>query len=246
MIHFGLTIEAYAEGMASFARWPEQRQAVLARLAISEARWEQAAAAFRDAMVGEADQGRDDLAARFRAAFEAARARLEREQPDVGALAPLRLVDPEPRAPLAPSTATREVDDASVREALRKAAPLGHPLPASAGSAKRAPEPAATGTVELRPAGPFVPGALPFAEVTDEDIEGYALLTSDLEAFPDRRADVLVKHHVGAPGTLEAVTSRWTARFDKDVRTRQHWEALHQSFLGFITRQRNRGREPCL
>lgn len=238
VIHRGLDIDAYAEGVASLAHWPNDRVAVLRRLAISEERWEMAAADFRASMTAEATAGGDALARRFKAAIERARAKLEREQPDLAALAPLRLAAPEPAAWVAPGAGvarTGPVDPEVLRQVL------AGPRPPNT-----APEPSASATLPLTAPKPYVPAALPFTPPTDEEIEAFASLTADLELFPDQRARVFSKHEVASEEAFERERSAWIRRWESDVRSRMYWEGLHKSLVDFARRQRRRGKEPTL
>lgn len=231
MLFQGIDLDAYAEGLASLAHWPDARADVLRRLAVSEARWEAAAAGFRAALVEEAGRGRDDLARQLKARFEIVRDRLSRERPSIEAVAPIGLRDAEVAAPQAEGTA--EVDRAAVAAAVA----------ASAKAAASSSRNAGMGTVEIRAPGPFVPNALPFA-VDDDAIEAYAALTADLASYPERRARVLEKHGVENDEALEHQHATWQARFRDDLRMKMAWEGLHRGFSGFVERQRARGRDP--
>lgn len=238
MIHYGLDVDAYAEGVASLAHWPNDRAAVLRRLAISDERWERAAAEFRAAMTTEASRGGDALTARFKAAIERARAKLEREQPSLSALAPLPLAAPQPAARTAHAAgiaATAPVDPEVLRQAL-----------AGYGPSKAAVEPSASSTLPLTGPKPYVPSALPFVPPSDEEIEAFASLTADLEIFPRQRSLVLKKHDVASEDALERERAAWIRRWESDVRSRMYWEGLHKSLVGFAQRQRGRGKEPKL
>ncbi len=238
MIHCGLDIDAYAEGVASLAHWPNDRGAVLRRLAISEERWERAAAEFRAAMTAEASHGGEALTARFKVAIERARAKLQREQPSLTALAPLPLAAPQPAARVAHAggvAGTAPVDPEVLRQAL-----TGY------GPSKAAVEPSASATLPLTAPKPYVPSGLPFVPPSDEEIEAFASLTADLEIFPRQRAGVLKKHDVPSEDAFDRERSAWIRRWESDVRSRMYWEGLHKSLVGFAQRQRGRGKEPKL
>jgi hypothetical protein len=234
VIHLGLDIDGYAEGMAAFAHWPHDRVAVLRRLAISGERWDAAAALFGTALVADSRTG-GALVARFRTSYDLAKATLARDNPDLHTLAPLRMATPTPSVP-APAPKNRDsgtapIDPRAVREVLAGIAPARPPV-------------AQMGTIDIRKQGPFVPSALPFAPATDDDVEAFARLTADLEIFPDRKASVLEKHRVAGDDALAKERARWSAQFEKDARLKTHWEVLHASFVGFAQRQRSRGKEP--
>jgi hypothetical protein len=101
-----------------------------------------------------------------------------------------------------------------------------------------------SGTVELSAPQPYVPPATPFT-VPEEDVESYAVLTSDLESFADRRVEVLRKHSIADEDALARHQTIWEARMREDTRLRMHWEGLHRSFCSFIERERARGKKPC-